>query len=153
MIGWILFLRVYFVQFLFSAVIVCMSSILQTRVPLLQALNSCNRRLLTDKPRNRKWNLPPVKSDNSSSPANRNRSDPSPVRPTLQAYPIKKAQTYPASKNNPPSRKLEDWAARKLALKQKYPEGWKPAKRLSPDAMEGIRILHRQVRLSDISPC
>jgi hypothetical protein len=38
------------------------------------------------------------------------------------------------------------WAAHKAALKAKFPEGWHPDRKISPEAMEGIRILHRQVR-------
>lgn len=37
-----------------------------------------------------------------------------------------------------------DWAAQKAALKEKFPEGWQPRKKLSPDALNGIRALHRQ---------
>lgn len=37
-----------------------------------------------------------------------------------------------------------DWAKQKQALKQKFPDGWRPPKRLSPDALEGIRVLHQQ---------
>lgn len=36
------------------------------------------------------------------------------------------------------------WLKQKHALKQKFPEGWRPPKRLSPDALEGIRVLHKQ---------
>lgn len=36
------------------------------------------------------------------------------------------------------------WLKQKQALKQKFPEGWRPPKRLSPDALEGIRVLHKQ---------
>ncbi|KAL9082647.1 MAG: hypothetical protein Q9165_008830 [Trypethelium subeluteriae] len=37
----------------------------------------------------------------------------------------------------------EPWQVQKAALKQKFGgEGWNPRKRLSPDAMEGIRALH-----------
>jgi hypothetical protein len=39
----------------------------------------------------------------------------------------------------------ESWVARKAALRARYPEGWKPVRKISPEAMEGIRILHRQV--------
>lgn len=38
----------------------------------------------------------------------------------------------------------EQWQVQKDALKDKFPEGWKPRKRLSPDALEGIRALHAQ---------
>ncbi|KAI3394788.1 hypothetical protein diail_2190 [Diaporthe ilicicola] len=40
--------------------------------------------------------------------------------------------------------KRPDWAKQKDALKKKFPEGWRPPKRLSPDALEGIRVLHQQ---------
>lgn len=40
--------------------------------------------------------------------------------------------------------KLDKWAEQKNALKQKFAEGWNPRKKLSPDAMEGIRGLHEQ---------
>lgn len=36
------------------------------------------------------------------------------------------------------------WLKQKQALKQKFPEGWRPPKRLSPDALEGIRVLRKQ---------
>ncbi|KAI2471764.1 hypothetical protein F4781DRAFT_385782 [Annulohypoxylon bovei var. microspora] len=38
----------------------------------------------------------------------------------------------------------EYWAIQKQALREKFPEGWKPRKRLSPDALDGIRALHAQ---------
>jgi len=37
-----------------------------------------------------------------------------------------------------------DWLKQKHALKKKFPEGWRPPKRLSPDALDGIRVLHQQ---------
>lgn len=36
------------------------------------------------------------------------------------------------------------WALQKEALKEKFPEGWQPRKRLSPDAIAGIKELHKQ---------
>ena len=42
----------------------------------------------------------------------------------------------------PPPR--EHWQIDKEALKAKFPEGWNPLKRLSPDALAGIRALHAQ---------
>ena len=38
----------------------------------------------------------------------------------------------------------EIWRLQKEALKEKFPEGWNPRKKLSPDAMEGMRALHQQ---------
>jgi hypothetical protein len=44
---------------------------------------------------------------------------------------------------NPPPR--EHWQIDKQALKEKFPEGWNPRRRLSPDALAGIRALHAQM--------
>lgn len=42
------------------------------------------------------------------------------------------------------AQKIEEWRIQKEALKEKFPEGWRPRKRLSPDALDGIRALHAQ---------
>jgi hypothetical protein len=36
------------------------------------------------------------------------------------------------------------WQVHKEAIKMKFPEGWKPMKKLSPEAQAGIRALHAQ---------
>lgn len=38
----------------------------------------------------------------------------------------------------------EPWQIQKAALKEKFKEGWNPRKRLSPDALAGIRAIHAQ---------
>lgn len=43
----------------------------------------------------------------------------------------------------PPPR--EAWQVHKEAMKKKFPDGWKPPKKLSPDALAGIRALHAQM--------
>ncbi|KAJ5758566.1 hypothetical protein N7520_005722 [Penicillium odoratum] len=43
-----------------------------------------------------------------------------------------------ASKN----KKREPWKTQKHALDKKFPGGWNPPKKLSPDALDGIRALH-----------
>lgn len=43
-----------------------------------------------------------------------------------------------------PRENMPIWAVQKQALKEKFPEGWQPRKRLSPDAMAGIKELHKQ---------
>ncbi|KAJ9141924.1 hypothetical protein NKR23_g7618 [Pleurostoma richardsiae] len=43
-----------------------------------------------------------------------------------------------------PRPKKEPWQIQKDILKKKFPEGWRPRKRLSPDALEGIRALNAQ---------
>lgn len=40
--------------------------------------------------------------------------------------------------------KVPQWKIQKAALKEKFPEGWNPRKRLSPDALAGIRALNAQ---------
>lgn len=40
--------------------------------------------------------------------------------------------------------KKEPWRVQKEALKEKFPEGWNPRRRLSPDALAGIRALNSQ---------
>jgi hypothetical protein len=39
-------------------------------------------------------------------------------------------------------RKPENWRVQKAALKDKFEGGWNPPKKLSPDALDGIRHLH-----------
>ncbi|OQV06678.1 hypothetical protein CLAIMM_11219 [Cladophialophora immunda] len=42
-------------------------------------------------------------------------------------------------------KKLEPWQAQKATLSKKFgDEGWNPRKKLSPDAMDGIRALHEE---------
>ncbi|KAH7270578.1 uncharacterized protein BKA55DRAFT_552125 [Fusarium redolens] len=43
-----------------------------------------------------------------------------------------------------PQPKENYWKIQKAALKEKFPEGWRPRKRLSPDALAGIRALNAQ---------
>ncbi|KAK4175642.1 hypothetical protein QBC36DRAFT_331047 [Triangularia setosa] len=39
---------------------------------------------------------------------------------------------------------VEEWRIQKQVLKEKFPEGWMPRKKLSPDALAGIRALNTQ---------
>lgn len=50
----------------------------------------------------------------------------------------KARQSFEKPKNGKP----EDWQVQKAALKQKFEHGWNPPKKLSPDALDGIRHLH-----------
>ncbi|QUC21909.1 uncharacterized protein UV8b_06150 [Ustilaginoidea virens] len=52
-------------------------------------------------------------------------------------------QAKPAARKDWQAQK-EAWKVQKEALKQKFPEGWRPRKRLSPDALAGIRALNAQ---------
>lgn len=62
----------------------------------------------------------------------------------------KMALFMPSKENKAPparaaNRKAEPWQVQKEALKRKFgDEGWNPRKRLSPDAIAGIRALHAE---------
>ncbi|OGE53571.1 hypothetical protein PENARI_c007G10268 [Penicillium arizonense] len=45
-------------------------------------------------------------------------------------------------KPNGKKKKPEPWQVQKAALEKKFPQGWNPPKKLSPDALDGIRHLH-----------
>jgi hypothetical protein len=52
---------------------------------------------------------------------------------------------HPTSSDQIPTKKeKEHWQTQKEALREKFPEGWNPRKKLSPDALAGIRALHQQ---------
>ncbi|KAG5513217.1 hypothetical protein PMAC_001587 [Pneumocystis sp. 'macacae'] len=71
----------------------------------------------------KKWSLPlPLSSNNR--------------RATI----FKKDQGNNWKKNN----LLEEWRKQKISLKEKFPEGWNPLKKLSPDTMNQIKILRQQ---------
>jgi len=56
-----------------------------------------------------------------------------------------KKENAPADQGEQPEKPTrETWQIQKAALKAKFPEGWNPRKRLSPDALIGIRALHQQ---------
>lgn len=143
-----------------------MSSIFRP-ISLVQACKLCGRRLLSDKPRKRTWILPAIESNNPSSTSlskpTLKQANPRQIQPTSKAPSAKMVFTPFASKKNTqlrttskpspvstsktiqPTSEVADWRARKIALKKKYPEGWNPTKKISPDAMEGIRILRKHV--------
>ncbi|KAJ5784340.1 Neugrin-related protein [Penicillium pulvis] len=45
-------------------------------------------------------------------------------------------------KEDTQKKKAEPWKTQKQALDRKFPNGWNPPKKLSPDALDGIRSLH-----------
>ncbi|KAK2802661.1 hypothetical protein FQN50_007269 [Emmonsiellopsis sp. PD_5] len=48
--------------------------------------------------------------------------------------------------------KLEGWQIQKMALKEKYKDGWNPKKRVPPETLDIIRHLHQQDPLKYSSP-
>lgn len=63
------------------------------------------------------------------------------ANPTVGKYQIK---ADGAVRDGTFRKKRDPWMTQKTALKDKFPDGWSPRKKLSPDAMEGIRGLHQQ---------
>jgi hypothetical protein len=59
-----------------------------------------------------------------------------------QRQPRQSESAWPRIQSRSPKR--EPWQIQKSALQEKFPEGWQPRKRLSPDALAGIRALHEQ---------
>lgn len=58
---------------------------------------------------------------------------------------LKKARSGLREMARQPSKKGEPWQIQKAALNRKFgDDGWQPRKKVSPDAMEGIRALHEQ---------
>ncbi|KAI1825374.1 hypothetical protein F4861DRAFT_501818 [Xylaria intraflava] len=75
----------------------------------------------------------------------RERPKPPVVTSQLKRLRIIKDEPQDKAKINPPRKEhLEPWEIQKRALKEKFPDGWKPRKRVSPDAMSGIKALHAQ---------
>ena len=57
----------------------------------------------------------------------------------------RKYSSAPPTAAETPLDKEEDWQIQKAALKRKFGDkNWAPVKRLSPDAIEGVRTLHAQ---------
>jgi hypothetical protein len=117
-----------------------------------QTFKSCTR-LLSDRRRNKKWKLPPAVSNFPSSsqskvttkmPISQSRGRSASVM-VLSGSRLRSSSTWRPKNSAREESVLEDWATRKIALKRKFPEGWQPTRKLSPDAMEGIRTLQRQV--------
>jgi hypothetical protein len=60
----------------------------------------------------------------------------------ISKSPVSKPASYEHPKH--PFAEREPWQAQKEALKEKFKEGWNPRKKLSPDALTGIRAIHAQ---------
>jgi len=123
---------------------------IRRRILLLQTLNSCKTRLLSDKPRQRKWSLPPIVPNSivSNLPSNnisRTTKKAAHANDSRSTIRLPHAPSGTALKSSTKRPELESWAVQRLVLKQKYPKGYHPFRKVSPDAIEGIRILHRQV--------
>lgn len=92
----------------------------------LEALRSdSNRRTFSSLPRF----LSQAESPASSGKSFRNWRESKSQSPMAAPYPQKKP-------------KREPWQIQKDALKKKFKDGWNPQKKLSPDAVDGIRQLH-----------
>ncbi|PLN78827.1 hypothetical protein BDW42DRAFT_187161 [Aspergillus taichungensis] len=80
------------------------------------------------------------------SPADRSTAAPTPHDRRRRQPGVSSRDRTPPSRDTragrPPQRKREGWQVQKDALKSKFREGWSPQKKLSPDALDGIRQLH-----------
>lgn len=75
--------------------------------------------------------------------------DPSEEKQRRDAEELKKKRDIEKLKSKVKARKeageeVEEWRLHKIRMKEKFPEGWQPRKKLSPDAMDAIRTLHNQ---------
>ena len=83
-----------------------------------------------------------------------------PIRPASEARSSGEGYSRPAFKDSAslegirkplPAEKWDDrrenWMREKEVRDKKYPDGWNPLKKLSPDAISGIRALHAQMPL------
>lgn len=65
-----------------------------------------------------------------------------PVRSGRNLRDAKSKDHKSRSAYQPLKKKREGWQIQKEALQHKFQEGWNPPKKLSPDALDGIRQLH-----------
>jgi hypothetical protein len=120
-------------------------------------------RSASTQPRNRKWTLPrpsalSARSEQVGPTSLQPPSKHIPVSPILDRLPRLPSSSSKQSvsgrlneQSNPVARIStvksagKDWTTYKNAIKARYPSGWRPTRRISPEAIEGIKILHSQV--------
>ncbi|KAK7948197.1 Required for respiratory growth protein 9 [Apiospora aurea] len=89
-----------------------------------------------------------TRKNRADSPRSKSRAPPE--RASERPYKAKHIDIQPRdreaerSPDDRPRQKKEAWRVQKEALDEKFPEGWAPRKRLSPDALDGIKALHAQ---------
>ncbi|KAF4452045.1 Required for respiratory growth protein 9, mitochondrial [Fusarium austroafricanum] len=107
------------------------------------------------------WKAQPGTNDQTTKPRKRREKPESSSEPRYSRNVSIGRESYGASDNSSgfqdtPNRRLRGpypvlgqskadyWKTQKAALKEKFPEGWRPRKCLSPDALTGIRALNAQ---------
>lgn len=75
-------------------------------------------------------------------PAQKSQAKAKPVRSGRNPRDAKSKDHKSRSAYKPQKKKREEWQIQKEALQHKFQEGWNPPKKLSPDALDGIRQLH-----------
>lgn len=79
----------------------------------------------------------------SAKPADKPKKKPDAAKRTKGRKDSRKDKKFDKSKKGPQKKnKPEPWQIQKGALDKKFPAGWNPPKKLSPDALDGIRHLH-----------
>ncbi len=81
------------------------------------------------------YSSPPITPTREAGEA-RNRDSPT-SEPQVPEFGTADHRRYPVFEREP-------WQTQKTALKEKFREGWNPRKKLSPDALAGIRAIHAQ---------
>ncbi|RYC59329.1 hypothetical protein CHU98_g6868 [Xylaria longipes] len=83
-------------------------------------------------------------ADSDAQSKSRHRPKPPVMSSQLKRRKIIKEDAKPQPSEETYAAQREEWQIQKRALREKFPEGWRPRKRLSPDALDGIRALHTQ---------
>lgn len=79
----------------------------------------------------------------SAKPADKPKKKPDAAKRTKDRKDARKDKNFDKSKKGLQKKnKHEHWQIQKDALDKKFPAGWSPPKKLSPDALDGIRHLH-----------
>lgn len=112
----------------------------------------------SERPQRREWSERQQKPDRSAVPATRGfalhysappviptRSANRPAKQSSLSEELRDISSNRERPDHPFERKeKEPWMIQKAALKEKFQEGWAPRKKLSPDALAGIRAIHAQ---------
>lgn len=92
---------------------------------------------------NRKFNFRGKPKTLSLTPS-RDQADPRYEKGKRQDGRPARDQTHEDSDSKEPPKETEQWRIQKEAIKNKFPGPWRPSRRLSPDALAGIRALNAQ---------
>ncbi|KAJ5599126.1 mitochondrion organization and biogenesis protein [Penicillium hetheringtonii] len=110
---------------------------------LLQSQNNIPHSITTESHTTESMTEPKATSD-ATTPAQQRQTremKPGSTKPTKKTTSKSETKTAKDNSTSDKDKKKKD-NAKKKHWKKKFPDGWNPAKRLSPDALDGIRHLH-----------